>query len=59
MFLSYRQHQTTMLPSSWEEWILSSHAVRVANEVVNRMDLDALLSSIRAAGPAVIIRACC
>jgi len=39
-----------MLPSSWKKWILSSHAVRVVNEIVDRMDLDALLSSHKGSG---------
>ena len=50
VFKPYHQHQTTMLPSSLEELIPPGHAVRVVSEVVDRMDLDALLSSYDGGG---------
>jgi transposase len=50
VFKPYEQHQTTLLPSSLEELIPSGHAVRVVSEVVDRMDLDALLSSYDGGG---------
>ena len=50
VFKPYHQHQTTMLPSSLEELIPQGHAVRVVNEVVDRMELDVLLSSYDGGG---------
>ena len=50
VFKPYHQHQTMMLPSSLEELIPQGHAVRVVSEVVDRMDLDALLSSYDGGG---------
>lgn len=50
VFKPYHQHQTTMLPSSLAELIPQGHAVRVVNEVVDRMDLDTLLASYDGGG---------
>lgn len=50
VFKSYRQHQVELLPSSLEELIPSGHAVRMVSEVVDRMDLDGLLSSYAGGG---------
>jgi transposase len=50
VFKPYRQHQTTLLPCSLDELILQGHAVRVVSDVVDRMDLDALLSSYEGGG---------
>ena len=50
VFKPYRQHQTTMLPSSLEESIPPGHAVRAVSEVVGRMDLDGLLSTYDGGG---------
>jgi len=50
VFKAYHQHQITLLPSSLEELIPSGHAVRVVSEVVDRMELESLLSSYDGGG---------
>lgn len=50
VFKAYRQHQVVLLPPSLEELIPPGHVVRVVSEVVDRMDLDTLLSSYDGGG---------
>lgn len=50
VFKPYRQHQVQLLPPSLEELIPAGHAVRVVSDVVDRMDLEALLSSYDGGG---------
>ena len=50
VFKSYNQHQIMILPPSLEELIPSSHAVRVVNEVIDRIDVEPLLSAYHSKG---------
>ena len=50
VFKAYHQHQITLLPASLEELIPPGHAVRVVSSVVDRMELESLLSSYDGGG---------
>ena len=50
VFKPYNQHQIMMLPPSLEELIPESHTVRVVNEVINRINVDPLLSAYQTKG---------
>ena len=50
VFKPYRQDQLMLLPPSLEELIPAGHAVRAVSDVVDRMDLEALLSSYDGGG---------
>uniref|UniRef100_UPI00047ED2F1 transposase n=1 Tax=Pedobacter glucosidilyticus TaxID=1122941 RepID=UPI00047ED2F1 len=50
VFKPYNQHQIMMLPPSLEELIPESHTVRVVNEVINRINVEPLLSAYQTKG---------
>jgi transposase len=50
LFKRYTQQQSLLLPPSLEELIGSTHLVRVVNEVVERMDLTALINLYKGGG---------
>lgn len=50
VFKPYNQHQMMMLPPSLEELIPESHTVRVVNEVINRINVEPLLSAYQTKG---------
>ncbi|MBU1760993.1 MAG: transposase, partial [Bacteroidetes bacterium] len=49
-FKPYNQHQIMMLPPSLEELVPLNHAVRVVNEVINRINVEPLLSAYQTKG---------
>lgn len=49
-FKPYNQHQIMMLPPSLEELVPALHAVRVVNEVINRINVEPLLSAYQTKG---------
>lgn len=50
VFKPYNQDQMSLLPSSLEELIEKNHMVRVVNDVLNKMNLSALLSTYKGGG---------
>lgn len=50
LFKRYDQQQSLLLPPSLEELIGATHLVRVVNEVVERMDLTALINLYKGGG---------
>ncbi|HEX7365944.1 MAG TPA: IS1182 family transposase [Pelobium sp.] len=50
VFKPYHQHQIMMLPPSLEDLVPVSHAVRVVNEVINRINVEPLLSAYQTRG---------
>lgn len=50
VFKPYNQGQIMMLPPSLEELIPESHTVRVVHEVINRINLEPLLSAYQTKG---------
>ena len=49
-FKPYNQHQIMMLPPSLEELIADKHAVRVVNDVIDRINVEPLLSAYHTKG---------
>lgn len=49
-FKPYNQHQIMMLPPSLEELVPALHVVRVVNEVINRINVEPLLSAYQTKG---------
>ena len=49
-FKPYHQHQIMMLPPSLEDLIAEGHLVRVVNEVINKINLEHLLSAYQTKG---------
>lgn len=49
-FKPYHQHQIMMLPPSLEELVPSGHPVRVVNEVINKINIEPLLSAYQTKG---------
>ncbi|MCA6381800.1 MAG: hypothetical protein IM606_04195, partial [Cytophagales bacterium] len=43
VFKNYTPNQVMMLPPSLEELIDKNHPVRIVNQVIDRIDIDALL----------------
>src|SRR5476651_1268918 len=50
VFKRYVQNQATLLPPSYEEMVPEKHAVRVVNEVIERIDISALERSYKGEG---------
>jgi transposase len=50
VFKRYVQNQATLLPPSYEEMVPEKHAVRVVNEVIERIDISALERSYKGGG---------
>lgn len=49
-FKSYQQQQILLLPPSLDELIDEHHLVRVVNQVVDAMDITALLNQYKGGG---------
>jgi hypothetical protein len=49
-FKPYHQHQIMMLPPSLEDLVPKGHPVRVVNDVINRINLEHLLSAYQIKG---------
>jgi hypothetical protein len=47
VFKNYTPNQVMMLPPSLEELIDKNHPVRIVNQVIDRIDIDALLKKFR------------
>ncbi len=50
IFKPYHQNQLMMLPPTFDELIVPSHPVRVVNDIINRIDLDAVLKTYGGGG---------
>ena len=50
IFKKYPQHQTVLLPPSLDELIDKNHPVRVVNDVMDRINIDALLKKYKGGG---------
>ena len=50
LFKDYTQGQTLLFPPSLDEMIAENHPVRVVNSVMDRLDLDVLLSRYKGGG---------
>ena len=50
VFKRYVQNQPTLLPASLDELVRLNHAVRVVNEVLERIDIGALERSYKGGG---------
>lgn len=50
VFKRYEQHQMLLLPPSLEEMIAPNHPVRTINQVIDALDLDALLAKYKGGG---------
>ena len=50
IFKRYVQNQPTLLPASYEEMVPMNHAVRVVNEVLERIDIGGLERSYKGGG---------
>jgi transposase len=50
IFKKYPQHQMVLLPPSLEELIEKNHPVRVVNDVLERINIDALLKKYKGGG---------
>jgi transposase len=50
VFKPYHQHQIQLLPPSLEELIESHHPVRVVNQVIDKIEIDALLKKYQGGG---------
>jgi hypothetical protein len=59
VFKNYTPNQVMMLPPSLEELITANHPVRIVNQVIDRINIDPLLRSLRAEVPQAIIPGCC
>ncbi len=60
-FKPYHQHQIMMLPPSLEELVPAGHPVRVVNEVINKINIEPLLSAYQTKGtssyhPAMLLK---
>jgi transposase len=49
-FKPYHQHQLMMLPPSLEELVPAGHPVRVVNEVINKINIEPLISAYQDKG---------
>lgn len=49
-FKPYHQHQIMMLPPSLEELVSAGHPVRVVNEVINKINIEPLISAYQHKG---------
>ena len=49
-FKAYTQAQPSLIPPSWDELILANHQVRVVNQAVERMNLEALQRKYKGGG---------
>lgn len=49
-FKPYHQHQIMMLPPSLEELVPAGHPVRVVNEVINKINIEPLISAYQNKG---------
>jgi len=49
-FKAYTQAQPSLIPPSWDELIPANHQVRVVNQAVERMNLEALLRKYKGGG---------
>ena len=58
-FKSDNQNQSVLFPSRLDENIPAVHPVRIVNEIVDKLDIRALLMNTREAGRALTIRVCC
>jgi len=59
VFKASHQNQLMALPPGLDELIAVSHPVRVVAEVLDKVDITALLHQYKPGGPAAIIRECC
>jgi transposase len=50
VFKSYQQHQMMLLPPSLEEMIPEKHLVRVVNQTIDELNVDALLETYKGGG---------
>ena len=50
VFKDYTQGQTMLLPPSLDELIGDSHPVRLANNIIDRLDLNLLLGKYKGGG---------
>ncbi len=50
VLLPYHQHQTVLIPPSWEELIGASDPVRLISAVIDKLDLQALLAKYSVTG---------
>lgn len=50
VFKTYNQHQNLLLPPDLEELIESNHPVRVINEVIDRLNIDKVVSTYKGGG---------
>jgi len=46
-FKAYQQHQGMFLPPSLDEFISQGHPVRIVNQVLDKIDIDALLKKYK------------
>ncbi len=58
-FKSDNQNQSVLFPSRLDENIPAVHPVRIVNEIVDKLDIRALLMNTREAGRALTIPVCC
>jgi transposase/endonuclease III len=49
-FKAYHQHQAMLLPPSLDELIAQGHPVRIVNEVLDKINIDALLKKYKGGG---------
>lgn len=50
VFKPYQQHQTHLLPQSLDDLIAPGHPVRIVSQIVDRIDIEPLLSTYRGGG---------
>ena len=50
VFKQYQQHQILLLPPSLESLISKTHLVRVINDVVDKLDISAIINSYEGGG---------
>ncbi len=50
MFKRYEQNQPMLLPPGYEELVPLNHPVRAVNEVIERIDIEALEASYKGGG---------
>ena len=60
-FKTYSQNQMRLIPQTWDEMVPANHPVRVVNQVVDSLDLSALIKSYKGGGnssyhPAMLLK---
>lgn len=50
IFKPYQQNQMYLLPPSLEDMVASNHPVRIVNEVIDKIDIDAIIKKYKGGG---------